>query len=463
MSGLHLSVTVPPLYARGVRISAAAKLGLILALGLLVRLPFLPAAGFDTHTFELWARALASHPLDQFYRLPLIDYPPGYLYVLAAAGHAAASFPGSAHWLLRYLVKAPAISADLAGGILLYAIVQRFADRRWALGAAALFVFNPAAIFISAWWGQMDSVCAAFALLAVYLLLRCNEESARTISRHIVWAWVALAYSILVKPQAAILVVLFVAFAVATASREQRTMRLRSTAAGMACGILLAFVLTWPFYPSHNPESVLHFLYNRYRIGSAMYPFNSDNAFNLWSLRYDFWGADPAGVRLADYQTGLLGMTQYAWGIVLLLGTIAAIVVRYLRLRTAPAFLQSAALLLLAQFMLATRMHERYLFVGLIFTIALIPLALRYRWACAVFSGTLLLNLLYSLAYLAVLDNGAGAGVNRYDLWGPWAHALSAVNVGAFLYLVGAFVTSANVRAVLVSNTATCSTTSIRS
>ncbi len=69
------------------------------------------------------------------------------------------------------LVKLPAVFADLAVGVLLYALVRRFAGMRWGLGAAALYLFNPATIYISASWGQVDSISGGLALLAIYLLV----------------------------------------------------------------------------------------------------------------------------------------------------------------------------------------------------------------------------------------------------------------------------------------------------
>ena len=56
------------------------------------------------------------------------------------------------------LVKLPAILADLGVGALLYAVVRRFAGAGLGFGAAALYLLNPATIYISALWGQVDSI-----------------------------------------------------------------------------------------------------------------------------------------------------------------------------------------------------------------------------------------------------------------------------------------------------------------
>ncbi len=146
------------------------------------------------------------------------DYPPGYFYILAVVGHLwhllfAAHDGGYA--ILRSLVKLPAILADLGVGALIYAIAARFASKRVALGAAALYLLNPATIYISALWGQVDSISGGLALFAIYALLR-SEDDASQPRREMAWivlAWLAFAYSLLIKPQAAVLLPLLVAFA----------------------------------------------------------------------------------------------------------------------------------------------------------------------------------------------------------------------------------------------------------
>lgn len=199
--------------------SAAAGLwfGLLVAAGLLLRLLFMGNEGFknDVASFEAWAMTLASHPFSQFYAsTSFADYPPGYFYVLWLVGHVYAVLsPHGNLDLLKYLVKLPAVVMDLVDGALIYAIVRRFAGERWALGAAALFLLNPAMIFISAAWGQVDSISSGFALFGVYLLLLSNDRDERACVLPIVLAWVALSYSLLIKPQAAVLIPLFLAFA----------------------------------------------------------------------------------------------------------------------------------------------------------------------------------------------------------------------------------------------------------
>lgn len=418
-------------------VATRVRLLLLLLGGLLLRLFFLPNEGFkvDINSFEAWALTLAAHPFWQFYgSTSFADYPPGYFYILALVGHlyAPVAAHGGDYTVLKVLVKLPAITMDLFDGYVLFVLVRRYAGEGWGLAAAAAFLFNPATIFISAAWGQVDSVAGGLALLGLYLLVRGEDREARSFNWEIVCAWLALAYSLLIKPQAAILVPLFIAFAFV--DRQRRAQRSIATAAGILGALLLALALTLPFHPTANPAAAFAWLYDKYEFGKNVYPYNSINAFNLWTIRYDFW--QPDGTRVA-------GLPMYLWGLILLSAAAVLTLVRYVQLRTTAALIESAALLTLAFYVFSTRMHERYIFDGLTFTIACIPFARRYLWAAFVLSTTLLVNLFYSLYYLRAVTHHT-PGVNPYDMAPLIVHPLSFVNALVFFALGYAFLGQAD-------------------
>ncbi len=404
----------------------------LVLLGFFLRVIFVGNQGFktDVSTYVAWAIALSQHGLAGFYsRVGFADYPPGYIYVLAVVGRLwRALFPNDLA-ALRMLVKLPAILADLGVGLLLYALVRRFAGVGSALAAAALYLLNPAIIYISASWGQVDSISGGLALLAVYGLLRAPSTPLAAGSPidkaavgWIVFAWLAFGCSLLIKPQAAVVLPLLVAFAFVRPDRRRE--RLVATAAGILAALLLALVLTEPFQPS-NPIAALNWLLQRYAFGSNVYPYNTVNAFNLWALRGSLWMPDAQSI---------LGLPQYAWGLLLVVAALALIVWRYLQDRSESALVEACAIATLAFFVLATRMHERYLFNGLLFTIACIPFARRYLWGAIALSVVLFANLQYSLQYLQAVTGGE-PGVNSQNLWGFWTTVLSLLAVGTFFWL----------------------------
>ena len=177
----------------------------ILVAGLLLRLVFIGADGYrgDINSFMSWAITVAGNPLPDFYsKAGFADYPPGYLLVLWVIGKIYFLYLMLHHGVndygfLKLMVKMPAILCDLLDGFLIFAIVRRFASDLWANIAAALFVLNPASIYVSAYWGQVDSVPAAFVLGALALLLYSDRAKWFTTA-----AWIAIVYAILIKPPA---------------------------------------------------------------------------------------------------------------------------------------------------------------------------------------------------------------------------------------------------------------------
>ena len=154
--------------------------------GLVVRLLFIDNEGFktDVATYEAWAIALAQHGFATFYStIGFADYPPGYFYILARRRATSGSCSSRARPRLRRALRRSSScrrsSPISASARSLYAIVRRFAGAGIALGAAALYLLNPATIYISASWGQVDSIAGGLALLAIYALLRSEDPSNR--------------------------------------------------------------------------------------------------------------------------------------------------------------------------------------------------------------------------------------------------------------------------------------------
>jgi dolichyl-phosphate-mannose--protein O-mannosyl transferase len=423
----------------GARFRAWPLIG-ILAAGFIVRLLFLPSLGFhnDISAFEAWTLTLKDNPPWDFYgKTTFADYPPGYFIVLWALGgcysllghlHVINTNDGS-YFALRLLVKLPALAMDLVDAALIYAIVRRFAREAIALGAAALFLLNPATIYASAFWGQIDSVSWGFVLLAMWLALRSSDEPAKLTAR-LVWAWLAIAFSILIKPQGALVAVVLLAFAFAPLDVELRRRRLRATALGIAAAVVLALGVGALFHPTANPFAIAVWLFDRYRFGSIVYAYNTVNAFNLYAIKQTFWQSDLTPLPLFGINLGAM----WLWGVVLVLAASGLIVARYLQERTDRAFLEASMLVAFAFFTLATRMHERYIFGAFLLAFPLLGFGRRQLWAAIVLSITTLLNLVYSLAYQTVMETHP-AGADPTNLWGAGSHAIAAVNVALFFGL----------------------------
>jgi 4-amino-4-deoxy-L-arabinose transferase-like glycosyltransferase len=429
-----------PLAAEGARNSTALALAGMLFVAFVVRFVLIGADGFknDVSTFESWSLTLAEHSLRDFYaKAGFADYPPGYFFVLWIVGHVYRLLVHSDpdYRYLKLAVKLPAILMDLVDSALIFAIVRRYSTVAWAFGAAAFFAFNPATIFISAYWGQVDSVAGGLTLLVVLFVLRSCASKAAGIDWWLVAAWVALAYSVLMKPPAIVLAPIMLVFPFLTKDRALRAARDRSTAAGIGSGLVLAYVTALAFHEGWNPIGQFVWLYGRYAYASGVYAYSSVNAFNLYAMLHPFWQRDDQ--LLPSFAIGghAFGLPQYAWGVALFAAAILLVVSRLFQRRDEPvALLEAGMLLSFGYFILATRMHERYVFNALLLMVPLIYYRKRYLYAAVILSLTLLANLFYSLDYLRVMDAKL-SGVDPSDL-APWiTRPLATINVLTFFYL----------------------------
>jgi Gpi18-like mannosyltransferase len=413
----------------------------MLLLAFIVRLVFIGADGFknDVSTFESWSLTLADHPLRQFFAdAGFADYPPGYFFVLWFVGHAYRLLVHSdpSYGALKVAVKLPAILMDLVDAALIFALVRRFATTAWAFAAATFFAFNPAAIFISAYWGQVDSVAGGMTLAAILLLVEADfRPTAAQTAAFITLAWLLLAYSILIKPPAVVLAPLFVAYVFATDSGSVRLRRALATLAGVFLSLALAYVSALAFHPGWSPLGQFAWLFGRYEYAANVYAYNSVNAFNLYvTLGQHFWQSDQSIIPNFGFGGRVLGLPQYVCGILLFVAALVLVVWRYVQRRDGIAFLEAAMILSLGYFVLSTRMHERYIFNGFMLAVPLIFLRRRYFYAAIVLSLTLFANLYYSLDYLHVLDDHI-TGPDPTDLM-PWISRPAALaNVVVFFYL----------------------------
>lgn len=316
---------------------------------------------------------------------------------------------------LRLLLKLPAVTADIVGGAISYVLVRRFSNHLTALMTAAFVVLNPALIYDSAYWGQLDSVPVFIALAAVAALLLGFR----------IFAWVLLACAILVKSPVAVLTPLFLVYPMATGDPAERTARFRAMCCGLLAALVATYLLGMPFYADHNPFRVFRHLAGLLVGGSSQYPFLSDNAFNVYALFFPFQFSDA---------TRILFVPMKAWAWLFFVAVAASIVVRYASSRGRGVFLEAACLMLFALFMLAPEMHERYLVYALGFCCVLVTWK-RYTTLATGISLTLLLNMYYGMAFMYAFHSGATSLHGMMPVLSSGCAALNLVMFGAALWI----------------------------
>lgn len=103
------------------------------------------------------------------------DYPPGYVYILWILGNIYRLFePALNYWYatpFTTFVKFPGIICDVINVGLIYSLTKRYVPKFVAISAATIYAFQPAMFFESAVWGQMDSVIMTCLLLSIIYLI----------------------------------------------------------------------------------------------------------------------------------------------------------------------------------------------------------------------------------------------------------------------------------------------------
>ena len=251
-----------------------------------------------THDFVLWQNFHAK-------------FIPSAIVPLIESENAAAGF-----------MKLPAILADLGIGYLIFKLTKKKLF-------AFLYLFNPAVIYVSSVWGQIESLPIFFLVLSFYLLPR------RYYLSHL-----AFVLAVLSKQTALWLLPVYL---IVWYKRGGAKALLR----GLTLQAIVFVLFYFPFTLSLNSFS----LYLATLSGSST--LISNQAMNLWYFIFQ-------GERLED-SVKLLGVTVRIWSLNLLSLSYLYICVRLWRRFSIESAANSLFLLSLTAFFLQTRVHERHL------------------------------------------------------------------------------------------------------
>jgi len=291
--------------------------------------------GYDISVFKTWSRGVYYTGFSHFYNGVRSDYPPFYIYILWATGTFFKTFISFSFDidspLFTTLLKMPAILADIATALLIFLIVRKYGSFRLAVLCMTVYAFNPAIIYNSAIWGQVDSVYTLFLMFALMEFVSGKPMIAGT----------SLALAILTKPQSLVLVPLF---ALVILKKHSLFKSVKVSIASFTVFMLVAL----PFYLNTSIFGLFKLYFSSY----TQYPFNSLNALNIWSF---------GGLFQPDNKIFLF-LTYRIWGY--LLFSLLFIYVAHIitKRKDDRSIYIASAILFFGFFMLFTRIHERYLF-----------------------------------------------------------------------------------------------------
>jgi dolichyl-phosphate-mannose-protein mannosyltransferase len=367
-------------------------LGIILAF----RIVLLPTPSFkiDMNTWQAWTGRLLETGFTRFYAPDYFaDYLPGYLYFLWGFGWIGKLFAIKLFTpAYPIFLKALMTLADILTTYFIYKIVRRHRPT-WAPLAAILYFSNPALIFNSSIWGQIDGFYSFFLLLCVYFV----EE----VERPLLWS-ISAAFTLLIKPQTIALYPLMIL-------QQYYKTGITKTALSLIILTTTIFIIAFPFYIKNPIMGVVDQLMGQI----ALYPYTSLFAFNIWAI-IGWWQPDTKPFFGISSQT--LGTFFYA---------ISLLAIFYPLLRSPQKLSKTsiymiAALSFFAFFLFPTRVHERYLFPFFPFMIIAAALARSFMLyiLIAVLSVIHYINLWYAYYYYNVVyDNPQVAQNSFYPLF----------------------------------------------
>jgi Gpi18-like mannosyltransferase len=312
---------------------------------------------WDMATFGEWIGNIRAGGTEAYAINPGFNYPPVFADILVGLD-ALASVLGVG---VISLLKLPSIIADIA-----IACTLAFAGRKWFTSkigviAAGLYLVSPVVWYDSAIWGQVDSLSALPMLLAVVFLIDRKPELAS----------VFFMLAVLLKPQGAlVLLILLPVFIGQIRYRELGANRIATTfASALATFAVVAVPWSLEAYVPNDLAKVpllgdaVGLIY-QYFMTAGMFPVLTANAFNIWALV----GKVPLAEQMQDdraiwitdnYQ--VFGLPAGLIGGALFLAVAAFIFWTLIKRHNAQQVLTGFALLLVAFFVLPTRVHERYL------------------------------------------------------------------------------------------------------
>ncbi len=343
---------------------------------------FVPGYGPDLYYVARWSAFVSAHGLGSFFTVftgHQLSFPNYALYapILLVIGKFYRIFSPDFVFdtvLLTALLKTPSLIFDIATGALLYFFIHR-RGKRIALLITAAYLFNPALLYAGVFWGQVDTVAAFFVFVAFWMIA---EE-------RFSFGWCAFTVAVLIKPQAVIFAPLFL-----LATFREKKWR----GGSMLIFAILVIVATVFLYFGGAFPTALHEITRTV----DRYPYLSANALNIWfpfSFAYDGFVRDD----IALFSV----ITPRLIGLLLFLGVYSIIGILWWRtVRDRFTLFFSGAMIAFAFFMLATQMHERYLFF--FFSLAAPLLFLRtWRRVWVLLSVSFLCNLMLVFPPIASL------------------------------------------------------------
>lgn len=337
----------------------------LLCLGLLLRMILAVKVfgyGFDIIFFSDWSARMIEYGPSGFYTTDMLtDYPPLYMYVLYIIGRVRAHFHIAQFSAMDLLMlKSPAICCDILCSFLLYWESRKSAklSEIQSICIMSAYLFHPVVLLDSACWGQVDSLLALF----IVVLCICLKN------RQLIPAYIVYGIGVLSKPQMLVFTpVLLVGIVDHVFLKDFSWKKFFTNLLSGLCVIGGMILFSVPFGLSK--------VIAQYTSTLGSYEFATVNGFNFWAL---------VGRNGVDQNAAFLFLPARVWGTIAILLIVLFTFIIARRCRDVPyKYYLLSAFIILTMFTFSVRMHERYIFPGIILLLfLLIYQPIKHMWIC---------------------------------------------------------------------------------
>lgn len=377
---------------------------ILLALGLLLRLCISNNPGFvgDVLTHKSWAESLYANGILNAYQNTGSNLPPVFLYLLYLTSYPMTKFQDYSYLFL----KLPGIIVDILLAITIYVASKRKLKgeeffKQAPMISMAVFLFNPAIIFDSAFWGKWDDP-----LLSFFLLLTIYNYNNYKVG-------IFYAFSILSKLQGVILApILF------------KVDNLHKLIISFA---ITSIVIVLPFLP----EIII--LFNSVFVNSFnSFPHITVNAYNFWWLfNWSGWTKGFPDSPVDNVMYFFIIPKYFGILVYLLVSILLNIYLRKYRF-SFRSLCFASFFIYLTFFIFFTRIHERYMFWAIPFLALLVPIAGERKFIYIY----IILSLTFFLNMFAVYERGYGSLFHNPRTITALSVTIALINLFTYAYLL---------------------------
>lgn len=301
----------------------------------------------DMSCFKAWSDMIYDNGISKFYYVDEGNgYPPGYMLVLwlmAAFRHLFGIETGSTN--AEYLIKLFPILCDLGAGTVIYLLAKKRFSEGVSLALCAIYVLNPMVVMDSSVWGQVDSVFTLIVLLTCWL---CMEQ--KRIPAYFVFCLGALMkfQTIMFTP-----ILIFTIIEQVFLTDFSVKKMLRDLVGGLSA-IAAMFLFALPFG--------LDVVVPKYMNSLGLFEYCTVNAYNFWAIVQRNW---------MDQTSKFLFLKCETWGSIAIVAAVLLSAFVFFRMKKDKSkYFLSMAVLIAFVFLFSVRMHERYLFPGVVLVLA---------------------------------------------------------------------------------------------